>query len=323
MKKSVIVYIHVIFWVAILATNLITPLLVRLLTAKEFGVIAEYAKLLPPVFFYVGYFGVMRIKWKRSYLLFSIIGIVSSYLVLFFISIKAFAYGIAPLSSVFLWMTIGCLFRFFFDWFKKKSDVIVLEKENVVSNMALLKYQINPHFLFNTLHNIDTLIHDNQEKASKSLVKLSDIMRYMLKDAKSDSVELQKEIEHLESYLSLEKLRLKNGKFLNYSISGDSPGNKIAPMIMIPFVENAFKHSVDSSIENGIEIRIRIENHTLIFECNNKFDKSETDKDRVHGIGLDTVKKRLDLIYRNNHKLSINSDDSVFKVNLELELNDN
>lgn len=253
----------------------------------------------------------------------SILGIVSTYLILFLISKKVFAYAIAPISSVFLFTTIGCLFRFFIDWFKKKNDVIILEKENVASNLALLKSQINPHFLFNTLHNIDTLIYDNQEKASKSLVKLSDIMRYMLKDAKSDWVELQKEVEYLENYLSLEQLRLKNEKFLNYSINGDYKRILIMPMIMIPFVENAFKHSVDSSIENGIVIKIRIENRTLSFVCENQFDKSETDKDKVHGIGLETVKKRLDLIYKNRHKLSINSENSVFKVNLEIDLNEN
>jgi LytS/YehU family sensor histidine kinase len=223
---------------------------------------------------------------------------------------------------ILLFGLLGGLFQFFTDWFKKNRLKVELERKNYESNFALLRSQINPHFLFNTLHNIDTLIYDNQEIASKSLVKLSDIMRYMLKDAKSDLVELCKEIEHLDNYLALEQLRLKNEKFLNYSIRGNYKGIKIAPMIMIPFVENAFKHSVDSSIEDGIKIKINIESHKLHFICENRFDKSETDKDEVHGIGLETVKKRLDLIYKNKHKLSINSENSVFKVNLEIELND-
>ena len=324
MKKSVVIYIHIVFWIALLATKFISPILTTaFLSPNEFGSIALYVGFFAPIFFYIGYYGIMRIKWNRNYLLITILGVFSIYIILFLISKKLFAYSIAPISSVFLWTTIGCLFRFFIDWFKKKNDVIVLEKENMTSNYILLKNQINPHFLFNTLHNIDTLIHDNQEKASKSLVKLSDIMRYMLKDAKSDWVELQKEIEHLENYLSLEQLRLKNEKFLNYSISGDYKGIKIAPMIMISFVENAFKHSVDSSIENGIIIKIRIENKSLIFVCENRFDKSERDIDKDHGIGLDTVKKRLDLIYKNRYKLLINSDESTFKVNLEIELNEN
>ncbi|MBN2572595.1 MAG: sensor histidine kinase [Ignavibacteriales bacterium] len=323
MKKSVIIYIHIFFWIALLATYFISPVLVRYLSPKEFGTISIYVKLLQPIFFYVGYLLIMKIKSKRNYFLYAIIGVVTSYLILFLISKKAFAFGLAPLSSLFLWTTIGSLFRFFIDWFKKKNDVLVLEKENISSNLALLKNQINPHFLFNTLHNIDALIHDNQDKASKSLIKLSDIMRYMLKDTKTDFVELRNEIVYLENYFSLEGLRLKNENFFNYTISGSCNGYKIAPMILIPFVENAFKHSVDSSIENGIIVKITIENSKLIFNCENQYDNSEADKDKTHGIGLETVQKRLDLIYKNKHKLIINSENSVFKVKLELELNEN
>ncbi len=222
-----------------------------------------------------------------------------------------------------LWLTLGCLFGFFVDWYNKQNDIKALERENLTSNLAMLKFQINPHFLFNTLHNIDTLIHENQENASKSLIKLSDIMRYMLHDAKSELVELEKEVEHLQNYLSLEQLRLKNEKFLNYSINGNSKGINIAPMIMIPFVENAFKHSVDSDIENGITINITIENNSLNFKCENYFDTSDTDKDNTHGIGLNTVKKRLNLIYKEKYNLSIRSDNSIFKVDLKIELHEN
>ena len=159
--------------------------------------------------------------------------------------------------------------------------------------------------------------------SSKSLVKLSDIMRYMLKDSKSEFVDLQNEIVYLENYFSLERLRLKNENFFNYSISGSYKGFKIAPMILIPFIENAFKHSVDSSIENGIIVKISINNSKLVFNCENQYDKAETDKDKTQGIGLETVQKRLDLIYNNKYKMIINSENSIFKVNLELELNEN
>ena len=223
---------------------------------------------------------------------------------------------------IMLFGLLGGLFQFYTDWFKKNQLKVELERKNYESNFALLRSQINPHFLFNTLHNIDTLIYDNKEAASKSIEKLSDIMRYMLNEAKTDFVDLQKEMDHLENYLSLEKLRLKNERFLNYTKSGNFQGIKVAPMIMIPFVENAFKHSVDSAIENGIILKIVIDNGFLNFYCENHFDKSETDKDKGHGIGLETVKKRLDLIYKNNYNLSINTDNSVFKVNLEINLNE-
>jgi LytS/YehU family sensor histidine kinase len=145
----------------------------------------------------------------------------------------------------------------------------------------------------------------------------------MLKEANSDLVSFKNEVEHIENYLNLEKLRLKNERFLNYAVNGDYQAIKIAPMIMIPFVENAFKHAVDSIIENGIVIKISVENDMLNFSCQNDYDISETDKDKVSGIGLKTVKKRLDLIYGNRYKLYLNSDNSVFKINLEIDLNDN
>ena len=323
MKKSVVIWVHVLFWVSLFATYFISPLLAMHLSPQEFGTVNIIVKLSQPLFFYFGYLFILKVNWNRKALLYTIIGVVASYLVLFLISKKAFAYGIAPLSSIFLWTTIGSLFRFFIDWFKKKNDVLQLEKENITSNLALLKNQVNPHFLFNTLHNIDALIHDDQDKASKSLVMLSDMMRYMLKDAKSDFVELHKETEHLENYLSLEQLRLKNEKFLKYTISVSDKDLKIAPMILIPFVENAFKHSVDSTIERGIIINISLYNRKLIFVCENRYDTSATDKDKSHGIGLETVKKRLDLIYKNKYQLTINSEDPVFKVNLEIELDEN
>lgn len=225
---------------------------------------------------------------------------------------------------IILFASFGVILQFQIDWNNKGNKKrLELEQQNQKSQMNLLISQINPHFLFNTLHNIDALIHEDQDKASKSLVKLSDIMRYMLKDTKSDFVELKNEIEYLENYFSLESLRLKNEKFFNYSISGNYDRLKIAPMMLIPFVENAFKHAVDSGIENGIIIKIAIENKKLFFSCENQYYKSEVDKDYSHGIGLETVKQRLDLIYKSKHKLDIHSDDSVFKVNLELELNEN
>ncbi|MFK7905114.1 MAG: sensor histidine kinase [Chitinophagales bacterium] len=324
MKKSEVVLVHILFWIAILSTKIAPTIMVtQLLSAEEYGKMLLYTQYLLPISFYVGYSLIMSLKRKKIYGLFALMGVVCVYIALFFTSQKAFAYGIAPISSVFLWASMGCLFRFFIDWFKKRNEVLLLEKENVASRFGLLRSQINPHFLFNTLHNIDALIYENQDKASQSLVKLSDIMRYMLTEAKSDTVELQKELEHLENYLSLEKLRLINNNFLRFDISGAANGLKIVPMLMIPFVENAFKHSVESDTENGINLQIRIDNGTLYFDCENKYDSSNVDKDKSHGIGLETVKKRLALNYPQKHQLKIDSTEAIFTVNLELKLNDN
>jgi len=323
MKKSVIIIIHIAFWSVLLLTKFAVPLAHQFLSPDELGEMVLFTTFLPPLFFYLGYWVIMRIKWKVRHLLAIIGGVAAIYLGLYIRSDKLFAYALVPTSVISLYIIVGALFRFFIDWFKKKNDVLVLEKENVVSGLARLKSQVNPHFLFNTLHNIDALIYEDKDKASQSLVKLADMMRYMLTDAKADYVSLHKEINHLNDYLSLELIRLKNEEFVKFSINGDDSGYKIAPMLLIPFIENAFKHSVDSDIENGIRIKISIKNRTLCFNCENDFDASEIDKDKCHGIGLDTVKKRLQLIYKNNYNLSIRSEEQVFKVNLEINLNEN
>ncbi len=335
MKKSVIILSHIGFWLMIwfLLFTLIN-LIPMLLPSTDFNPFTNWDAYKDAVMgigillipFYIFFFYTKLIIKNVKYIIYPLVLIVPFYILLvIFGEYSTYKYMSALMIVVviLLFGLLGGLFRFFTDWFKKNKLKAELERENYESNFALLRSQINPHFLFNTLHNIDTLIYDNQRKASKSLVKLSDIMRYMLKDGKSDLVELQNEIEHLESYISLEQLRLKNDKFLNLIIDGNYRGVKIAPMIMIPFVENAFKHSIDSDIENGIVIKIKIKNGIFTFKCENQFDKLEIDKDKVHGIGLDTVKKRLELIYPQKHKLKISSKDSVYKVILEIQINDN
>jgi two-component system, LytTR family, sensor kinase len=335
MKKSVVILSHIGFWLMIwFLIFTIMNLVPMLLPSKDYSPLTNWEAYMGAALavgilsvpFYFFFFYTKLIIKSVKFLIYPLLLIIPFYIGhVIWGGNNTYKYMDALMTVVviLLFGFLGGLFQFFTDWFKKNKLKTELERKNYESNFALLRSQINPHFLFNTLHNIDTLIHDNQDKASKSLVKLSDIMRYMLKEAKLDFVELDKEIEYLESYLSLERLRMKNEKFLDFSISGDSKGIKVAPMIMIPFVENAFKHCVDSSNENGIVIKIMIENKKLIFVCENQYDKTETDKDKAHGIGLETVKKRLDLIYKNKHKLSIISEDSVFKVNLELELNEN
>ncbi len=324
MKKSVIITLHILFWIALSASKIANPVLFKLDLFEHINTkFYLFVAYLPIVFFYGGYIGVMKINRKIRVGVILLLSLVTVYALLYFVSSKIFVYALIPIPSLFLWTTIGCLFRYFIDWFQQKNNVVILENENTNSKLALLKNQINPHFLFNTLHNIEALVHNSPDKASNSIITLSDMMRYMLKDTKADYVALKGELDHLENYLALEQIRLKNKNFLNYSVNGNPEGKKIAPMILIPFVENAFKHSVDSAIENGIQIDIRIEEDMLYFRCVNQFDSSENHKDQSHGIGLETVKNRLSLIYKNNYTLSINTGNALFSVDLKLKLYEN
>jgi len=222
-----------------------------------------------------------------------------------------------------LYTGLAYLARFTTRWIVDQKIKTELINQNLTSELALLRSQVNPHFLFNTLNNIYSLVYTKSDNAPEAMTKLSDIMRYMLQDSKLDEVSMEKELEYLENYLSLERLRIKNEKFLNFTISGKYQGKLIASMLLIPFIENAFKHSVDSENENGIIISFIFEKDILTFICENKFYELDVDKDKTHGIGLETVKKRLNILYPHKHKLNIVKDSSFFKVKLELVLNDN
>jgi two-component system, LytTR family, sensor kinase len=330
MKKSVVILIHVIFWslaAGLALTNLFAIKYLRpddLSSANHFPALIPYLFILSPIYFYIGYFGIIKMIKNKGLALFVTVAVILTYLILLVVTKNMFRFGLTLIfPSLFFWVLIGSLLRVFIDWSQSRNIILTLEKQNAESNLALLRTQINPHFLFNTLHNIDTLIMDNQEKASKALIKLSDIMRYMLHESPLEKVSLKKEMEHIKNYISLEQLRIKNPDFLKFVINGECNEIKIAPMLFLPFIENAFKHSVDSDCENGITIKFRINRNNITFICVNIYDKSDSNRDSTRGIGLETVKQRLELIYPDKHKLVINKNEDSFNVELNIVVNEN
>jgi two-component system LytT family sensor kinase len=332
MKKSVILTIHFVFWIVVywIDLTLINQFhrLMSMEMSSEFHALIITISCIVPV--YLAYFTYPYLFIPKKNILF----ILLIFLILISYSTTAIIFddgleglslknllSVVPIFAVAMLAGIGL--RSLIDFIDQKKKHDELEKQTIRSELSLLKSQLNPHFLFNTLHNIDALIYENQKAASASLIILSDMMRYMLQEAKKDLVELEKELKNLNNYIDLEKLRLKNEAFLKYDISESKKGLRIAPMMLLPFVENAFKHSVDSVIEEGITIKIHTENNTLYFFCENKFEAQVFEKDKTPGIGLETVKKRLDLLYPDKHKLDIFKDDSLFRFNLEIELYEN
>jgi ligand-binding sensor domain-containing protein/sensor histidine kinase YesM len=196
-----------------------------------------------------------------------------------------------------------------------------LGTQNKVSEMALLKAQINPHFLFNTLNNIYSLIYQKSEEAPSAIMKLSELMRYMVYEANADKVPLEKEINYLKSFIELQLLRLKNKDFVEFNIEGNIYGKTIAPMLLIPFVENAFKHG-DKKIENpGIIINLVIEDEKMRFDVLNFYQQNGTiNKDGTGGIGVINVKRRLELIHPDSHSLDVSKTGNQYNVHLELML---
>ncbi len=204
-------------------------------------------------------------------------------------------------------------------WFQSQQEKTELLNQSLISELALLRSQVNPHFLFNTLNNIDSLIVKNPERASSSIIKLSSIMRYMLYDSNADLVPLDKELEYLQSFISLQELRMKNDNYVDFNIKGDAVGNMIPPMLFVPFVENAFKHGSKNQKSPGIIINVDIKENTITFEVINSYSKNVlVSKDKTGGIGLQNVVRRLEILYKDRHELIINKEDNKFHVNLKL-----
>ena len=193
-----------------------------------------------------------------------------------------------------------------------------LENEKLVSELAFLKSQINPHFLFNSLNNIYSLAYQKSEKTPEAILKLSEIMRYMLYESNENKVPLLEEIRYLKNYIELQKLRFKDKAYINFEVDEDIQDQKITPLILISFVENAFKHGVATDKENPITIVLNVSTNKLFFQVLNR--KNTQNKDETGGIGLQNVKRRLDLLYKGQYRLHIQDDKDIYSCELYLNL---
>jgi two-component system, LytTR family, sensor kinase len=204
-----------------------------------------------------------------------------------------------------------------------KQDKIRQEAENnkLNSELEFLKFQINPHFLFNTLNNIYSLASDKSDTTETAILKLSNLLRYAIYETNVDRISLQREIEQIENYLELQKLRLsaKKNIAIDFQLSGKLENYQIAPMLLIPFVENAFKHGISYLQDSKIVIRLSIVGNDLIFKVlNQKPIQVSPLKDEYSGIGLSNVKRRLDLIYPQQYELKVQETESSFAITLTL-----
>lgn len=194
-----------------------------------------------------------------------------------------------------------------------------LTAQNQTSELALLRSQINPHFLFNTLNNIYSLVYQRAESAPEAVMKLSEIMRYMLYEATSEKVLLQNEINYLKSFIELQLLRIKNRDFVAFNVTGNVGSRTISPMLLIAFVENAFKHGVKRGINPGIIINLDVLDNSINFEVFNYCGKNDSlSKDATGGIGLANIKRRLELLHPNKFTFDIINGEGVYHVKLSI-----
>lgn len=197
-----------------------------------------------------------------------------------------------------------------------------IESEHISAELNLLKAQINPHFLFNTLNSIYSLSLQRSTTTSEALIKLSSMMRYVLKDSEQKFVNLKEEVNYLNDYIELQKLRLTENVKLNFEVSGDFASAKIAPMVLIPFIENAFKYGINTEDTSKITIRIDYLDPELRLLVQNTKVKTVFNRHNSTGLGLVNVRKRLNLMYTRKYKLNIDNKREEFNISLVLQLND-
>jgi len=223
------------------------------------------------------------------------------------------------LALVMFFSMLGYLFSGFLQGLKLKREKEALQQQLLQSELDFLKGQISPHFLFNTLNNIDSLIMINPQEASRSLISMSEIMRYMIYDTKENTVPLKLELHYLESLLALYSLRFKEEGLIKFNVQGDSYGYHIPPMLLIPIAENAFKHHSGKHNQDGIVISIVIGQNELRITSSNAYDPGAK-KPESSGLGLQTLKRRLDLLYAKKYKMEIRPSSSTFNIELIIPL---
>lgn len=212
-------------------------------------------------------------------------------------------------------------FKFAWDAQQKQSELEQLNTAMAESRMQFLKSQINPHFLFNNLNNLYAYSLENSPKTPTIILELSSLLRYMLYDCQEKVVPLEKEIKSLQDFIHLQELQIEDRGDVQFTVSGKTSRWKIAPLILIVFIENCFKHSTSSQTDDiQIDIDITIQGNQLVMNCINTFSPTSNTQKLTKGIGLENVKDRLALLYPNAHQLDIQEKGNKYKVYLELTL---
>jgi two-component system, LytTR family, sensor kinase len=215
----------------------------------------------------------------------------------------------------------GSFFRVIVNWFTTMNQKNELDRQKLAIELDLLKSKLNPHFLFNTLNNIDSLIHQDAELASAALIRLSDMMRYLTYETSSDVVELYREVEYIRNLIELNRLRIKSSDIIRFEVHGDL-SVKISPALFIPLIENAFKYASYRNQKPAVKINLLSDNGIVTLEISNYF---ESIKDRTQasdsGYGIVNLKKRLELTYPQRHQLIIEHGENTYYVKLAIDTN--
>ena len=212
----------------------------------------------------------------------------------------------------------GLMYFFVEGWYQTRLNQQELQKEKAAAELAFLRSQINPHFLFNSINDIYSLTWQKSEQAPAALLKLSEILRYMLREDHDGFTLLRDEVGYIENVVDLQRISSKDTALINLKVEGMADSQKVPSLIFIAFVENAFKHGVLNDAQHPVEISLIATAGEVSFSVSNQ--KNSDQKDATGGIGLNNVKRRLELLYPKKHELTINDKSDSYNVNLRLQL---
>ena len=285
--------------------------------------------------FFINYFLLPRFYYKKKHLQFSafvlviIVGVILvEELILEQIyypddRANSFPGVLFTLSQVLPVITILSGFKFAWDALGKQREVEELRVAVKESELQFLKSQINPHFLFNNLNNLYSYAIENSPKTPEIILELSGVLRYMLYECREEYVPLTKEIEQMDNFINLNEMQIEERGRVNFTTQNIKAGFQIAPLILIVFIENAFKHSTASQTDEiSIDVDVQLSDVGILeFVCKNSFQPQSNTESISQGIGLENVKKRLQLIYPDAHQLDIQKSENLYEVRLSIELN--
>ncbi|MBZ0201565.1 MAG: histidine kinase [Ignavibacteria bacterium] len=341
MSNKAIIKLHVIFWIVISSISLLNTFLyignalfVPLLISAIMGMLCNI------ITFYLFYFLVSAGKLNRKgvifLVLFGLFYLSAAGFVFTFILYLPVAYYYSPsdplnytlangfdsIYQVTAYLTIvsilGSLWKVSLIWYRNQIKQKETEKQNISNELAMLRAQINPHFLFNTLNNIKSLVKSIPSKAVYSVDKLTGMMRYMLYESSLESVPLGNEIGHINNYIDLEKIRYSDPDFIDFKIYGDYKDIPVPPLVFMPFIENAFKHGNKLKPAPGIIIKIDVLKRDINFEIKNFMKENHEAHDKNSGFGLSNIRRRLDLLFDKKYDLVIDNKNKTFTVKLNL-----
>ena len=220
-----------------------------------------------------------------------------------------------------VFIVVGTAIKLYEEWYKNEQNKKEMRAQKIEAEIQILRNQLNPHFLFNSLNSIYSLTRKQSLEAPEAVITLSELMRYMLYQANKDLVLLKEEMEYIQSYFKLQLLRVAKSELVSINIRGDIKDQKIRPLLLVSFIENAFKYGTDFEGNTEVKIVVNICENNLEFKCVNLIGNTAV-HGRTHGIGINNTKGRLDLLYPDKHKLEISNEDGKYIVVLKLDLSE-